>query len=228
MKRPRRPTKKTARKAVRKKAKVVRKRTPRTFFSKSDPFYLDAKLIPAGWAYQWSTYVDPRTGWRPVPYSRHAHDFPKIAQSDDGFIVISGLTLAEIPAEHVAAELTRGAQAARDLTAGFDRSIGREGGGKGFWVMPESWIASYGRGEELREMAPLEGPPIEVAVTLVIKVPSRWDSAAAYLKLGLPEYARRRILMERPLLGCTQRWNGSRDAEPLYEPFLLNLAPREA
>lgn len=221
--------KRTVRKVVRRKKAAPRKRTPRAFFNKNDPFYLDETLIPVGWAYQWSTYLDPRSGWRPVPYSRHAHDFPKVAQSDAGFIEIKGLTLAEIEAKHVTGELLRNEQKARDLAGEFDRSLGREAGGKGFWIMPESWVASYTTAE-IRDMEPplRDGPPIEVAITLIMKVPARWNNAAAYLKLTLNEYARRRILMERPILGCTERWDGSPDAEPLYEPFLLKLAPRES
>ena len=213
--------KKTVRKVVRKK--VVARRRP-TSFSKPDPFFIDPKLVPAGWAYQWTTYVDPHSGWRPVPYSRHAHDFPKAAQGPDGFVVIEGLHLAEIPEHFVRSELASGAQKARDMVGDFDQSIGRDNVGKGWYILSPGFIVER---EITREMAHTEGPPVEVLVTLTMKVPQRWSAAAATLDLTLQEYTRRRILMERPLLGCTLPWNGSSE-EPFYEPFLLNLAPREA
>lgn len=211
--------KKPVKKVVRKRKKA---RTPRHFFNKGDPFYLDEKLIPAGWAYQWSAYVDPRSGWRAVPYSRHAHDFPKEAQGPDGFITIKGLTLAEIPASYVKAELVNAAQRARDMISDFDRSIGGKESGKGFWIMPEGWLASYSA-DEVSEIdpPPQEGPSVEVAVTLLMKVPSRWNNAAAFLKLTLNEYVRRRILMERPVLGCMDPFS----TEAFYEPVVLKFSP---
>lgn len=219
-----RPTKKTARKAKTvKRRSLARPRTPRHFFKKNDPFYLDERLIPAGWAYQWSTHVDPRSGWRAVPYSRHAHDFPKEAQGADGFIAIWGLVLTEIPADFVKAELANSTQRARDMVSHFDRSIGREEEGRrGFWIMPEGWLVSYSK-EEVAELdpPPRDGPPVEVAVTLLMKVPSRWDNAAAYLKLTLNEYTRRRILMERPVLGVMDPFS----AETVYEPVVLQFSP---
>ena len=213
--------KKTTRKVVRKAKKIVRKRTPR-FFSKPDPFYLDPKLIPVGWAYQWSVYVDPRSGWRAVPYSRHAHDFPKAAQSDDGFIIIKGLCLAEIPAQFVKAELINQSQKARDMMADFDAAVGREGSGKGMWIMPSSWVESYSREELAKIDAPgPNSPPVEVSVTLLMQVPGRWNDAAAYLKLSLNEYTRRRIMMERLVLGCMDPFS----PEAVYEPVSLSFSP---
>ncbi len=216
-------------------AQALRKAAKKSPQRKSDPFWIDERLIPVGWGYEWKVNRRPGgelpPGWSAVPYSRHAHDFPRSYRCS-GSIVHKGLILVEALADQIASERWALQKDAQNQDADVRERLRMEdiGGGRRVWIMPDDWVDSYGRDEDLGldDRAPQEGPPIEVSIALTIKVPSRWDSAAAYLKLTLAEYTRRRVLMDRPILGCTQSWNGSRDADPLYEPFLLNLAPKES
>jgi hypothetical protein len=74
-----------------------------------DEFYVDLSTIPAGWTYEWKTHTvlgkeDPaaqvalaRTGWTPVPASRHPEMMPK--GYADSVILRKGLMLMERPEE---------------------------------------------------------------------------------------------------------------------------------
>ena len=215
MKRPRRPVRKAPRK-IASKART-RKRTPklRHIEFKNDPFHLDKSKLPVGWAYQWIVgCCDSSSGWRPVPYSRHAHDFPDSARNASGFISIDGLMLCEIPAEHVKKELS----ALTDKAKALEKTMGVIDPGKGFYIMPADWVV---QGETIPEAQQNEGPPVEVAVTLLMRVSVRWQSAATYLKLTLNEYVRRRILMERPVLGPISPFA----PEVVYETVNLSFSP---
>lgn len=212
---------KTARKAVRKpKKRTPAKRRPR-HFDKPDPFYLDPALIPARWAYQWMPSIDPSSHWRAVPYSRHAHDFPTAARTSDGGIEIKGLVLAETQATNVMAELELVRKKSKNQMGDLAEEMGKKDG-QGFWIAPPSWNASY-TSAELREMAPPAevGPPITIEVQMWVKVPARWASAAAYLKLPLQEYARRRIVMERMVLGCMDPFS----ERAVHEPVNIFVSP---
>jgi hypothetical protein len=210
MKRPRRPTRNTAR-------KVVRKAKPR-FFAKGDPFYLEPNKVPVGWAYQWQVGCSANSGWRPVPYSRHAHDFPKAAMNPSGFIVIKGLMLCEIPAEHVQKEIYALATKAKAMSR---EAIGNKEEGKGFYIMPDDWVAE----EKIPPDAHHNfGEPVDVDVLVPIRVPVRWKSAASYLKLDFAEYVRRRLLMDRAILGPADDKSGH-FANLVYTPVDLFFTP---
>ncbi len=227
MKRPRRPTKKTARKIARKSRKI--KASQRAYVRPklvADPYYINPRLIPAGWAYQWVPQGSKLAeGWTTVPYSRHAHDFSDEYSGMFGQITFLGLTLIETTIGQAQKEREALQAKARDLTSEIDKRFGRDvDGGRsgGFWIMPQDWNVSY-TAEEIDRIdpPPSEGPPVEVAITLMMKVPARWNSAAAFLKLTLNEYARRRVLMERPVLGSMDPF--SQDA--VYEPVSLTFSP---
>ena len=213
--------KKTARKVVRKRP-VARKCRPRREIPpqrKADPFWLDPRLIPAGWGYAWKPNYRPGgelpPGWGLVPYSRHAHDFPRSYQHGN-FIVYGGLILMEALADQIASEKFALEQQARAQIDGFNDLIGRPEG-YGCWIMPLSYIES----EEIpRSAAQNEGPPVEVTIELKVRVPVRWRSAAEYLKLTFVEYVRRRIVMERMVLGCMDPFG-----EAVYEPVNLSFSP---
>jgi len=235
MKRPRRPTKKIARKRVSKERNKIiaglrealgvatgKKKAARVttvHVTAADPFHINPRLIPAGWAYQWVPQGSKLAeGWTAVPYSRHAHDFPDDYSGMFGQINFLGLALVETTIGQAQKERDALKQKAIDLHGSFDEQIGRDGGkGHGFWIMPQGWNVS----EEVPDAPPVEGPSVEVAITLMMKVPARWASAAAYLKLTLNEYTRRRILMERPLLGALDPFA----SETLYEAVNLIATP---
>jgi hypothetical protein len=76
----------------------------------SDPFEIDAELIPLGMSYQWNPITPDglrveQEGWKPVPYSRHPGVFAPWGMS--GFITRDGLALEEKP--QVVVDLHRGA-----------------------------------------------------------------------------------------------------------------------
>lgn len=224
--------KKTARKVVRKPNKIItglkqalkhaRKRRPKREISpqrKADPFWLDERLIPIGWAYAWKPNAPEAIGhgWSLVPFSRHAHDFPRSFQTS-GFIVHGGLILAEAPADQVVAETYALTKKARALTEDMDNLLRRGEGFGGYsygpWIAPET--------EEIpRSAHQSEGPPVEIAVTLVVRVPVRWRSASEYLKIPFSEYVRRRLVMEAMVLGCMDPFA----SDPVYEPVNLQFSP---
>ncbi len=222
MKRPRRPAKKTARKAVRKKRQTKAQKAAqaeakhRASLRKIDPYYLDPKLIPVGYSYQWKI-EGARTpaGWTAVPFSRHAHDFPPEYQNLFRQIAFCGLALMETTAEQARAELAVSFDAAKKMNDAATASPNFGTHGR-FRIMPDDWVET----EKIpREAAQNEGPPVDVAVVLMVRVPVRWKSAALYLKLELNEYVRRRILMERPILGCIDQFS----QETVYEPVNLQF-----
>lgn len=220
--------KRPARKVVRKKRQTKAQKAAqaevelRASLRKSDPYYLDPKLIPVGWGYAW--IVNQREGgvlppgWGLVPYSRHAHDFPRRYQRGN-FIVHDGLILAEALSDQIRAELHAPAKLARQMHDQHPAS-GRSEFGR-IQIMPEDWVES----EKISRSAyQNEGDPVEVEIDLVVRVPVRWRSAAEFLKLTLREYTRRRILMERPILGSMLRWDGQSDSEAIYEPVSLHFS----
>lgn len=230
MKRPRRAAK-TARKAARKKvakrltrkqriAKIERDANkPRRFV---DPFHLPERLVPVGWGYQWKAYGDEyRPGWTPVPYSRHAHDFPRSANLN-GQIVIDGLILMEALKDQIVSELYAAQRAAVEMDAQFKDRLGMEGWpgiGFSYPLLPESEVVT----KVLKDAPPETGPDIDVPISLLIRVPARWADAAAYLNLPIAEYTRRRVVGERMVLGSMDERCG--DLNAIYQPVHLKFSP---
>jgi hypothetical protein len=206
MKQPRRPTKKTARKIVRKKRQTKAQKAAqdearlRASLRQVDPYYLHPSLIPVGWAYQWKIEgASPRAGWSCVPFSRHAHDFPREYQNLFGQIAFCGLVLMEALKDQVASEGFEPHRQAQQMSDEHPASNGGGGRREGtrFQIMSSDWVAS---GKIPSEAYQNEGEPVQVPVTLMMSVPVRWRSAAMFLGLTLTEYARRRIVMEHLVL----------------------------
>lgn len=226
MKRPRRPVKKKPRKVTRKK--IVKRCTKRDVpHRKIDPFWIDPRKVPAGWGYAWKPNARPGgelpLGWSAVPFSRHAHDFPRNYQVGS-CIVHGGLILAEALSDQIESEQWALTQAAKDQLSDVFKRYGIDQSGSnstrfvGGLIEPET--------EEIPEDARQnEGAPIELCIWLPLRVPVRWRSAAAYLNLPFEEYVRRRILMLRPVLGCVTRWDGASDLTGFYEPVQLSFSP---
>lgn len=227
MKRPRRAAKKTVRKPARKATKRVAKRSRPVRKSHAaasrviDPFEIKENLIPVGWAYQWKVKgADVPPGWHAVPYSRHAHDFPR-SVNYQGSIVIKGLILMEALKDQVVSELYAHQLAAIEVDDEQKRRLGmgRSEMGWSYPLLPESEVVA----KVLRDAPPDVGPDIDVPISLLIRVPARWASAAAYLSLTISEYTRRRIVGERMILGSMDERDG--DLDTVYQPIILKFSP---
>jgi hypothetical protein len=66
---------------------------------------------------------------------------------------------------------------------------------------------------------PAEAAPIEVNVTIKVRASVGWQDAAACLGLSVEEYARRRLLMEPPVLGPSPRFYDDKTYEPVELSF---------
>lgn len=217
MKRPSRPAKRVASKKTKpvkrkKPSKIVRGLKQALKHARSKPVLeewtaeeaqvFDLPKPPSGFAYQWSPfsrieYMRSR-GWSQVPFSRH----PEMAQSTnfDGYIVYRDTALFQISAELVKAETHRLFEMAKDLTRDFDEMLGKEPGhgGQGFvWIAP----ASFTQSAEY-EHYPDDRGPVDVQLTITLRVPARWCDTANALHLAHAEYARRRVLMSGYLLAA--------------------------
>ena len=225
--RPRRPVKKT-RKAAPKKIRKTRKVAADILSTEPDPYHIDASVVPEGKAYQWHRFTgasrDPvRDGWVRVPFDRHPQLFPKSYCTKDRHIAYQGLTLLENSAAWVKQQLVDATSFALDMPKQFwsDRGVEvPDRKGRFFPLLPPDQIVT----EVLRDAPPEEGPPIDVPISLLIRVPARWASAAAYLKLTLTEYARRRVVGERLTLGCADGMMDRR-LDVVYEPVNLKFSP---
>jgi len=84
-------------------------------------------------------------------------------------------------------------------------------------------IASAREADILRVYCEAQWPAVETVISLPMKVPARWHSAAAFLKLTLSEYTRRRVLMDRLVLACMDPFTDQ--FASLYEPVALQFSP---
>lgn len=233
--RPRRPVKKTRKAAPRKKRykSKFKLAIDGQMLDEADPYHIDPSDVPAGKAYQWHRFTassrDPiRDGWVPVPFERHPGLFPKSWRTREGWISYGGLTLIENSKEFVQARLTEGISAAKEMEKAFFSNLGidvpaRKAYG-GFPIMPADFVET----KVLKDAPPDIGPDIETSISLLIRVPARWAAAAAYLNLTIPEYARRRIVGERMVLGCMEEniyGYEDRALQAIYQPVTLKFSP---
>jgi hypothetical protein len=98
-----------------------------------DKFYIDSRVIPAGWSYEWKRWStlnkeDPsyqvelaRHGWEPVPASRH----PDMMPTNWAGITIDrdGMRLMERPLEITQEVMRRDKKAARDLVRNKEQQL---------------------------------------------------------------------------------------------------------
>lgn len=98
-----------------------------------DRFHVPAHLIPDGWSYEWKRHTligkeDPayqtaveRSGWEPVPASRHIGMMPK---GYEGPITRDGMILMERPAELTNDAHSRSFRAAKDMVRSKEQQLG--------------------------------------------------------------------------------------------------------
>ena len=102
-------------------------------FDFHDDFYIDPRLIPDGWDYNWKNKTivgqeDPayqvevaQAGWEPVDSTRHPHMMPT---GYNGPIERRGMILMERPKEISDMAKQRELQTAREVVAAKERSLG--------------------------------------------------------------------------------------------------------
>jgi hypothetical protein len=215
MKRPRRPVKrKVALKKIvkRKIAKRAVKFSPATkrAIEEVEASIFDIPKPPHGFAYQWAPFSRviymASKGWSQVPFSRH-QDMPK-ATNFDGYVVYRDTALFQISEALAKEQIDLLAEQAKDLTRDFDARLRREEGGRGFYILPSSFMV-----DSAYDRVPDSSPPVEVTLTIKLRVPARWCDTANALQLAHPEYARRRISQTGYLI--------SPDHEGVFSPFEL-------
>lgn len=158
-----------------------------------DPFEIGP---PKGKAYQWaSLHPDSKTefesykrsGWKPVPASRH-REFP----SDRGRIVLGESVLLEVSRKKYEKMIGSGiARAKAQMQDQSDALRLIDGGGtiRRVAIMPDDWVASDSYVPEHDE------PFIDIPISITIRVTNRWQQAAGACRLTTEEYMRRRIIM---------------------------------
>jgi hypothetical protein len=99
-----------------------------------DKFYIDPKLIPDGWSYEWKTFTvlgkeNPsyqvamaHKGWEAVPRSRHPHLMPLNYQGET--IEREGMMLMERPLEITQEAKARDLRIARAQVRGKEEQLG--------------------------------------------------------------------------------------------------------
>lgn len=90
----------------------------------NDKYHIDTDIIPDGWTYMWRRYAmfnkeDPsyisklqRSGWEPVPRTRHPYLMPDTA--DTNTIMLDGMVLMQCPTEIVEERRLAETKKARD------------------------------------------------------------------------------------------------------------------
>jgi hypothetical protein len=183
-----------------------------------DKFFVHPETIPAGVALQWVAvtvvgdadlsnldwYLEG--GWKPVPNQKK----------------IGGQVLVWAPQALADEMKKKGVGRATQQRADARALFGMDGQNPspyhgGFPMAGPHFIETKDY-----EGVPSDAPPIDVDVTLKIRVSARWQDAAAALGLEVAEYARRRLRMEDICLAWAgPRYDNARHQSGIYEPVQL-------
>lgn len=175
--------------------------------SEHDPFHVNPATIPHGVALQWiSLNVDDLeraqySGWKPV-------------EGQDG---VKGNMLVWAPIEVAKAQTDANIKSAKDLKAEMDKLFGRKER-RGVPFVSPSFMGSWDY-----QRIPPDAKPIDVDITIKLRVSAKWQEAAAFLALDPQEYARRRLLMERVILGPISDYC----VDGIYEPVELSFTRKD-
>jgi hypothetical protein len=235
--------KKPKRKAARKLPRKIVRKTVRKSKKIAKPVALPPRVvpedssrtgdiaIPADLAYQWIRVelfgeLDHQShgaaldaGWRPVPFKRHAGQFHP---NNDwpGKIVHGGRMLMENAADAASAQIDAlMSKAHQQMTEAWEPFGGQPNGRKHtFAIMPGDFVVS----EKYARIAS-DALPIDVEVTIRVRLPASVQDTIQALHLPMEEYARRRLVMEP---GVLYPVNGEKDEPPTFEfwnfPFILS------
>lgn len=208
MKRPRRPVKKTARKAAPKHRKPApRARATRPAIDQSPEWQtvFDVPKPPPGFAYQWAPVTAifgmELKGWSRVPFSRH----PELGKERnfDGYIVYCEQTLFQISAELHEMKLESARKAAR---AQHEASGGEAIDALSRFAFGGPWdrrgaIHMLSPAFMVSSAYPRAEPGDSIAeIFIKFTMPYRWRDAANALGLTEAEYVRRRLIMSGDFL----------------------------
>lgn len=208
----RRPIKKRKARKTFKTIAVKAKRPRKPVFkldigSLTDPLYVDPKTIPDGFALQWTPAdSDMPIGWQAVP--------------DVGVTQLNRLIWA--PIEVAEDERSNNIGSARKQMADSGALFGLDEYGKklshqyGFPFVSPSFMVS----SNYQRVSPDAGP-IDVEITIRVRISVKWQDAAACLGLEPQEYARRRLLMEPPVLGPIEF------CDNVFEPVQLSITRKD-
>lgn len=136
-----------------------------------------------------------------------------------------GVVLLEITTEKYREFIVQGIRRAKkqfddanELFQVVPARYGMKSGGRSFpLVSPDFMVSS-----DYPKVAP-DAQPVDVDVTIKLKVSVRWQDAAAALGLSLAEYARRRLLMEQQVLGPSATFI----EDNAYEPVELSFTRKD-
>lgn len=208
------------------KAKLTRERNVTTRAMRLvDPYYIHPRDVPVGKAYQWIALsilgnsnedaVDraKEDGWKPVPFVRH--DFANKYRSK-GQIIVNDMLLMENAASVRDEARKKEQEEARKMAAESPCSPLKREGGR-FPLVSDGFIVS-----EPYAAVPSGSDPVVVPVTIQFSMDARWQDAAAGLGLTNEEYARRRLLMAKPILAVDNL-----DDEPIWAAVTLQIGRGE-
>lgn len=182
--------------------------------SDGDPFYIDQKTVPAGVALQWITLnVDDleraqSSGWKPV----------------EGVGGVRGNMLVWAPVAVADAQRDANIKRAKDQMREAKESLGLNGRREGrlFPIAPQSFMVS-----SAYETVPSDTGPIDIDVTVKLRLSGRLQDVAAALKLSPEVYAQRRmeLYMRGDIAGLLLPSSTAKCLE-LYETGNFSLTPR--
>ena len=185
-----------------------------------DPFYINPDHIPKGKAYQWFSLKTPacsnaetifddaeENGWRAVPFSRHNFNRKRNAK---GKIVIDGTILMENTARYV--DECKAEDRAKISRMNDDAEIKPHRQGEPFRVLSPGFVVS-----SKYDNVPAGAKAIVAKIAINFRISRDWQDAAAALSLSPEEYARRRLLMEPPLLASYEA------GDSIFEPVELQM-----
>lgn len=186
----------------------------------TDKYYIHPESIPSGKSYQWFAHsilgeenegldYAKAKGWRSVPFARH--DFNR-RYNINGEIIVDFSILMENDESVVKDSLE---EVRKNAQVMLDESPVKSSSSymRGVPIADSSFIVSshYDR-------VASDSPPVQVNMTISFRVEAAWQDAASALGLTNEEYARRRVLMQMPLLAATNV-----GGEVVYEEVKLEV-----
>jgi len=189
-----------------------------------DPFFIHPETIPSGVALQWFTFriMGEHEADLHHPLGR---SFVQQALNSGWKLVqgceVDGQALMWAPESVAKAQADAGRSRAQQQMAEARALFGMDGSKPspyhgGIRIADTNFVES-----KVYESIPSDAPPIDVDVTIKVRVSARWQDAAAALGLEVGEYTRRRLYMEPIVLGPCILYENFSCKGAAYEPVQL-------